>query len=746
MAKSLEINKSGFGTMPVFLTSISTILGAVLFLRFDYAVGNVGLLGTLGIIFIGHIITIPTAMAIAEIATNQKVEGGGAYFIISRSFGLNIGASIGISLFLSQAISVAFYVIAFAETFKIAELRWIYILIYNEFGYDVSDPRFISVPIMLILTLLIMRRGANIGMQALYVVAGVLFTSLILFFFGSTDYKPSEISFTQKIINPDNYFTVFAICFPAFTGMAAGVGLSGDLKDPRKSIPIGTMAATIIGMLIYIGVAVKLSLSASPEELASGEMVMSKIALWGPIIPIGLACATLSSALGSIIVAPRTLQALSKDKIFQNIKINSWLSKERARDKEPVNSAIITCLIALFFVSIGNVDFVAQIISMFFMVSYGAICLISFMEHFAADPAYRPVFKSKWYLSAIGAIACIFLMFKMDFVYASLSLVATVLIYYAVNSSKNSNQGMALIFQGATFQLSRQLQVFLQKQNTEKPEEYWRPSVVCVSRNSFKRLGAFDLMRWISHRYGFGTYIHYIEDFLTHESNIEAEKAKNRLLNLTSNTKSNVFVDTLISPSYTSALAQIIQLPGISGQENNALMFEFSKQQPDNLTDIIDNYKLLKSIDFDVIILGSSEKGFGLKKQIHIWITDLEYDNANLMILLAYIILGHPEWKDGFIKIYAVFPEKIIDEEEKKLIEMTQSGRLPISANNIILLAEESGHNHKALINQYSEDADLTLVGFGDSEILEEGKSIFENFEDIGNILFVNSNDQKEIK
>jgi len=99
--------KANFGTLPVFLTAISTILGAVMFLRFGYAVGSIGFMGTLSIIIIGHIVTISTAMAIAEIATNQKVEGGGEYYIISRSFGINIGASMGVTLYLSQAISVA---------------------------------------------------------------------------------------------------------------------------------------------------------------------------------------------------------------------------------------------------------------------------------------------------------------------------------------------------------------------------------------------------------------------------------------------------------------------------------------------------------------------------------------------------------------------------------------------------------------------------------------------------------------
>ena len=155
-------------------------------------------------------------------------------------------------------------------------------------------------------------------------------------------------------------------------------------------------------------------------------MVMSDIAIWGPIIPIGLACAAISSALGSIMVAPRTLQALGRDNIFQFLKIDKWLSKDK--NNEPLNSTIITCFIAFIFVYVGDINFVARIISMFFMVTYGAICLISFLEHFSGDPSYRPVFKSRWYISLFGALLSIWLMFKMDTLFAILSIVLMIFL------------------------------------------------------------------------------------------------------------------------------------------------------------------------------------------------------------------------------------------------------------------------------------------------------------------------------
>ena len=139
----------GFGTAPVFLASISTILGAILFLRFGYAVAHTGFLGTLWIIALGHAVTIPTALAIAEIATNRRVEGGGEYFIISRSFGTTIGGAIGIALFFSQAISVAFYIIAFGEAFRVLGPAF-----QNLTGFAL-DLRLITVPALILLVVLV---------------------------------------------------------------------------------------------------------------------------------------------------------------------------------------------------------------------------------------------------------------------------------------------------------------------------------------------------------------------------------------------------------------------------------------------------------------------------------------------------------------------------------------------------------------------------------------------------------------
>lgn len=734
-------SNANFGTLPVFMTAISTILGAILFLRFGWAVGQVGFFGVIGIILIGHLITFPTALAIAEIATNQKVQGGGAYYIISRSFGLNVGAAIGITLFLSQAVSVAFYVIAFAEAFdpviEYMKVNW---------GIHIFDKRFISLPSMAILSLLILSKGANVGMKALYVVVFLLFASIIMFIFGTAENAPETIDFSAKVANPESFFYVFTIVFPAFTGLAAGLGLSGDLKDPKKSIPAGTLIATVVGMVIYAIIAYKFAVSASPDDLASNQLIMQDIAIWGPIVPIGLAAASLSSALGSILVAPRTLQAIGLDNIVPSMKFNEMFSKESEKNKEPVNATLLTIAIAFFFIAIGDVNFVAEIISMFFMVTYGAICMVSFFEHFAADPAYRPTFRSRWYFSLLGGVLSFWLMFKMNSLYAFLSLIIMAILYMSITVRSKEKRGLEKLFRGVIFQLSRHLQIFAQRADKEDREVSWRPFVVCVSQDSFKRRAAYDMIRWMSYKYGSGTYIHYIKGYLTRKTNIESQLALKRLINLDTGSRSRVFMDTIISPSMTSALAQVIQLSNISGKVNNMILFEFSRTEPEALDYAVENYSLLESTSFDVCILNTSYKGFGYKRNIHIWISAEDYENANLMILLGYILLGHPEWKKGVIKIFALTPSDKKEQQKESLLGLINSGRLPISRNNVEIIPYDQNEDKKSVISRKSIDADFTILGFNNKDINGEGMDYFTGFQDMGNLMFVNAFKEIEIK
>jgi amino acid transporter len=737
-----NISNNKFGTAPVFFTAISTILGAILFLRFGFAVGTLGFWGAILIILLGHMVTIPTALAISEIATNKRVEGGGEYFIISRSFGLNIGATIGIALFMSQAISVAFYVIAFTEAFE-------FVFNYVFESYDILLPRqAISVPSMLILAALILTKGANLGVKALYFVVAVLAASLVLFFLGTTEYHTENTFsfFETQFRNSSDFFIVFAIIFPAFTGMTAGVGLSGDLKKPSKSIPIGTISATIIGMILYFFIVYKFVVSASPEDMMNDQMIMAKIALYGAIaVPIGLAASTISSALGSVMVAPRTLQALAMDRAFPSKSINRWLSRGRDKDNEPINASLVTVLIALLFVALGNVNSVASIISMFFMVTYGSLCLISFLNHFGSSPSYRPSFKSRWYLSLIGFVVSLWVMFKINTPYALLAFAVMTMMYLYLNRIYKNRKGFASIFSNAIFQVNRNLQVYLQKKGGRRTFKEWRPSAICISKDSFKRDKAFKLLSWISYKYGFGTYLHRIEGYYSKETNRQSEQELARLIQKVKGIGSHVYVDTIISPSYTSAIAQAIQIPGIAGMENNMVIFEYNKDVGDNVSFIIENFALVNAGNFDVIILASDHREIDYKGGIHLWIKSPDTENANLMILLSFIILGHPDWKIGDIKIFDICKPGEEAETKENLNKLVVEGRLPITSKNINVLVSEPDVSSKALINKHSADAGITMIGFREEKLKHEKEKVFEGYDELGTIMFVNSHDQKSI-
>ena len=742
-------NSGGFGTLPVYFTSLSTILGAILFLRFGYATGMLGFWGAVGMVALGHCITIPTALAISEIATNTRVEGGGEYFIISRSFGLKIGSTIGIALYFSQAISIAFYIIAFAEAFEPFFNLW-----SASFGFALPR-QIVSVPALFVMAYVILRNGAGSGMKMLYIITIILFVSLICFFLGgptetveaTLGVPGDETRNNFGFFNKDKFFILFAICFPAFTGMTAGVGLSGDLKNPGKSIPLGTMGGTITGLIIYILIIWKLSVSASQTELIEHQLIMSKIAVLGiVIIPLGLAAATFSSAVGSLLVAPRTLQALASDRSFPFKNVNLFLSKGTGPTREPFNASLVSILIALAFVLMGNVDMVAGVISMFFLITYGSLCLISFLNHFGSPPSYRPRFKSRWFFSLGGFLLSVWVMFKINPGYTIMSYLIIVLIYLFLEHYNKEQKGLVNIFKGALFQLNRKLQVFIQKQQSGMDNEDWRPAAICISSKSFDRDKVLDLMKWISHRHGFGTYFHFVEGYYSKQTSAEAQEILKRLIDNQKEQESALYIDTMISPSYTSAIAQVIQSPSISGMENNMIIFEFDKNHPEELNRILDNVMLVKAGNFDICIFAGSNSPVRYKNGIHVWIRTTDEKNTNLMILLGYIIMAHPDWHKSHIKIFSIIATEQDEEAKKELKERIASGRLPITLANIEMIRIPEKQKLSDVIAEQSRYAGLTIIGFREESLKHEGTKFFNDFYDIGDILFVNASLSKAIK
>jgi len=454
----------------VFVPNVLTILGVIMFLRTGWVVGQAGLRDALMILVFAKAITLLTSLSLSAIATNLKVKGGGAYFLISRNLGLEIGGSVGVPLFLAQAVSVAFYIIGFVESL--------------EFLFPGIPARLISMATLAVL-FLIAWIGAELAVKTQYLILGALVLSLVSFFAGWTPVPDWSANLAPAYTEGVDFWMVFAIFFPAVTGIMAGVSMSGDLKDPSKSIPKGTLYAVGVTFVIYAAQMIWLSLNASREDLVTNSLVMQKIAAFGPMIFVGLWAATLSSALASLLAAPRTLQALALDRVLPR-----FLGSGTGPTNEPKIALVVSTAIAGVCLLAGKLDVIAPVISMFFLTTYGTINLVSGMSALVSNPSYRPTFRVHWLPSLVGGFGCAFAMFLLN----PLATVAAILVIFGLYSFLKRRQYQTAWGDersGIWFALARLglLQLATSRQHVRN----WRPVLLVLVGNPKSRLHLVDL-------------------------------------------------------------------------------------------------------------------------------------------------------------------------------------------------------------------------------------------------------------
>jgi hypothetical protein len=335
-------------------------------------------------------------------------------------------------------------------------------------------------------------------------------------------------------------------------------------------------------------------------------------------------------------------------------------------------------------------------------------------------------------------------MFMINSLYTLVSYIVLVAIYLFVEHFNKDEKGLVEIFEGALFQLNRRLRVFMQKHKSSVGNEEWRPSAICISPHSFERDKVLELMKWISHQHGFGTYFHFIEGYYGKETYADSQTILRQLIELQKGYGSALYIDTMISPSYTSAIAQVIQTPSISGMENNMVVFEYEKSYPEELTRITDNINLAKAGDFDVCIFAGSSYPIRNRNGIHVWIRETDEKNTNLMILLGYIILAHPDWYKSQIKIF-ITSQRESDLVKSTIRERIETGRLPITLANIEIITLTEGLTLSEVVCQQSKQAGLTIIGFREEIIKHDPLKFFTDFQGIGDILFVNASHHIEI-
>ncbi len=385
-----------FGTFGgVYTPSVLTILGVIMYLRLPWVVGNAGLYMGLAIILVAHVISVSTGLSISSIATDKSVGAGGPYYIVSRSLGLPIGGTLGLALFIGLAFSISLYVIGFSES------------MLHSLGFEATKTNIRicgSATLVLLTSIAVISTAVAIKTQ--YVIFGLIAVSLVAIAFGSPE-VPAEPALSPAE-GGASIGELFAIFFPAVTGFTAGVNMSGDLRRPKQSIPTGTMLAIGTGMLVYVGLAVFLAFRVDRTALIESSTLLQDVALKDWMVIGGIWGATLSSALGSILGAPRILQAVSADGITPRI-----FARGVGPSKEPRNALMLSFLIALGGILIAELDAIARVVSMVFLTTYGFLNISCAIESWAS-PDFRPDFKIPKTVSIVGAATSLLVMIQLD--------------------------------------------------------------------------------------------------------------------------------------------------------------------------------------------------------------------------------------------------------------------------------------------------------------------------------------------
>lgn len=392
MAADRQRGGYSFGTFQgVFTPSILTIIGVVMYLRFGWMLGNIGLGASLALVTLGSSITLLTGLSISALATNLRMRGGGAYFMLSRSFGPHAGAAVGLPLAASQAIGVSFYVAGFAEALVGSGLP----------GTNGLNPQIVGLATLTVLAVVSIL-SADLALKSQYFIMAAIVVSLVSFFCGST---PAALVAPdpQIVPAPLGIWPVFAVFFPAVTGILSGLGMSGDLRDPGKSIPRGTIMAVLCGYAIYMAVPIALDRFVSdPVVLRTDTMIFAKCARWSLPILLGVWAATLSSAVGSFLAAPRVLQALGRDGLFPAVFARGFGANDDPRVAAVACYALAACGILL-----GDINAIAPVLTMFNLSTYALLNLSAAIETTLDPPSWRPAFRVKSVFSYVGFFACI---------------------------------------------------------------------------------------------------------------------------------------------------------------------------------------------------------------------------------------------------------------------------------------------------------------------------------------------------
>lgn len=631
----------------VFTPSILTILGIVLFLRLGYVVGSAGLRQALLVIFLANAISVLTSLSVSAIATNLKVKAGGDYYLISRTLGLGFGGAIGLVLFLAQSISVGFYSIGFAEV--TAEL---------VHGVGPISIRLWAGGAVLALAVLAWL-GADWATRFQYVVMAAIGVALVVFAVGAlAGWDDSLLAANwAPPANQIAFWVAFAIFFPAVTGFTQGVSMSGELAHPSRSIPRGVLCAVGLSIATYIGCAVLLAAALPAAVLREDYLAMKRIALFGPAIDAGVIAATLSSALASFLGAPRILQSLAKDDI---LPIARAFAQGSGPSDNPRRGVLLTAAIAAGVVAMGNLNAVASVVSMFFLISYGLLNYATFYEARAKSPSFRPTFRFYHpYVGLAGAIGCLATMLAIDLA-SGIAAAAVVFGIYQYLELRAPPARWADSRRSHHLHEARH-HLLAAAAEEEHPRD-WRPQLLVFSDSPERRHRLLRFAAWIEGGSGLTTVVRVLEG-----EGAEALKRREEALNeLAAEIKDGEFTAfplVVTGERLDDTVSAVVQAAGIGPLRANTVVANWTAEssslalQPFVRT-FSRNLRTAFALGCNLLILDADDREW--ERLDHVEAKDRTIDvwwrankTGELMLLLAHLVMRSEAWQSARIRVIA---------------------------------------------------------------------------------------------
>lgn len=704
-----------FGTFEgVFTPSILTILGVIMYMRLGWVVGNAGLFGAIAIILFAHVIAITTGLSVSSIATDKKIGAGGIYYVLSRSMGIPIGGSIGIAIYVGTALSIALYLIGFAESFNN----------YFGFGTAINDLRLTGTLALVGLTGLALI-STSVALKAQFLILSAIILSLIVVFFGTSQFEPESV----QLLSPDNAVpleVVFAIFFPAVTGFTAGIAMSGDLKDPKASIPKGTLLAIGVGLVVYITLAIYLAVNVSSDVLIADYNILMKISLYAPLVVAGIWGATLSSAIGGILGGPRILQAMSIDKITPKV-----FSKGNGENNEPVNALFLVFVIAEIGILIGELDVIARVVSMFYLTAYGFINISFFLESWA-NPDFQPTFRIKRWIGFIGFIACFGVMFKLDTLAMAGALVVIGALYFWLQRKEvklNTNDVWQSVWENVVNKGLKKIDA------KEDINTNWNPNIILFSGESAHQSYLLELSKTVSGRTGIVTNFKLILD---KTDDIPLKKCEQTVKNEAFN-ELGIFGRQIKVSNIYDGITTIASAFGFSGVEPNSIMMGWPKGL-ENSKEYSKMTQTLLYLDYNLLYLDFDQKTkFGSYQTVDFWWRETDSKNAEMMLNIARFIIASPRWNNTSIRVLFVNNNNVDRARiHAKIYDLVDDLRVNVEIVIINNAVEQKPFYD--LIEEKSQLTDLTVIGIPNYQIDKQAEFVLKTnhlFETIGTTLLV---------